>query len=67
MKYFNLDLIATALLVIAGLNAGVNAVFDYNAVGEIMSGDVSTVFYGLVGISALYAIAARMGWIGEEA
>jgi uncharacterized membrane protein YuzA (DUF378 family) len=66
MKHFNLELIATVLLVVAGLNAGISAVFDYNAIGEITNGDVSTVFYGLVGLSALYAIADRMGWVGSE-
>lgn len=65
-KYFNLDAIAMFLLVIAGLNAGVNAVFEYNAIGEVLTGDLSTVFYALVGVSALYAIADRMGWVGNE-
>ncbi|MEO6867242.1 MAG: DUF378 domain-containing protein [Gaiellales bacterium] len=68
MKHFNLDLIAMALLVIAGLNAGVNAVFSYNTIGKVLTnGDVSNVFYGLVGLAALYAIADRMGWVGDEA
>lgn len=67
MKHFNLETIAMALLVVAGLNAGVSAVFDYNVIGEFMTGTVSTVFYALVGISALYAVADRMGWIGSEA
>lgn len=67
MKHFNIETIAMALLVIAGLNAGVNAVFEFNAIGEIMSGTVSTVFYALVGLSALYAVADRMGFIGGEA
>ena len=67
MKYFNLDTIAMFLLVIAGLNAGVNAVFDYNVVGQVISGNVSTIFYALVGLSAVYALADRMGIIGDEA
>ena len=67
MKYFNMDTAAMFLLVVAGLNAGVNAVFEYNAIGEVLNGDISTVFYALVGLSALYAIADRMGWVGNEA
>ncbi|MCW2962457.1 MAG: hypothetical protein JWM25_1887 [Thermoleophilia bacterium] len=66
MKLFNLETIAMFLLVIGGLNAGVNAVFEYNVLGEIMSSGVSTVFYALVGLSAVYAIADRMGLVGAE-
>lgn len=66
MKYFNLDTIAMFLLVIGGLNAGVNAVFDYDTLGQIMSSGVSTVFYALVGLSALYALAGQMGWVGSD-
>lgn len=67
MKHINLETIALALLVIAGLNAGVSAMFDYNLLGELMTGTVSTVFYGLVGLAALYAVADRMGFIGSDA
>ena len=66
MKHFNIDAIALFLLVIGGLNAGVNAVFDYDTLGQIMNSDVSTVFYALVGLSAIYALADRMGWVGAE-
>ncbi|MCW2956567.1 MAG: hypothetical protein JWO69_1436 [Thermoleophilia bacterium] len=66
MKLFNLETIAMFLLVIGGLNAGVNAVFEFNALGEIMSSSVSTVFYALVGLSAVYAIADHIGWVGSE-
>lgn len=66
MKFFNLDLIAMVLLVVGGLNAGISAVFDYDALGDIMTGNVSTVFYALVGLSAVYAICDRMGWLGAE-
>jgi uncharacterized membrane protein YuzA (DUF378 family) len=66
MKNFHLDAIAMVLLVLAGLNAGISAVFDYDAIGELISGNVSTVFYALVGLSAVYAIADRMGMIGSH-
>ncbi len=66
MKYFNIDTIAMALLMIAGLNAGVSAVFDYDALGQVLNGGVSTAFYALVGLSACYAIAERMGVIGAH-
>ena len=66
MKYFNIDTIAMFLLMIAGLNAGVNAVFDYDVIGQVISGGVSTAFYALVGLSALWAIADRMGVLGSH-
>ncbi|MCB0879784.1 MAG: DUF378 domain-containing protein [Thermoleophilia bacterium] len=64
MKYFNIDTIAMFLLMVAGLNAGVNAVFDYDVIGQVISGGVSTAFYALVGLSAVWAIADRMGILG---
>jgi uncharacterized membrane protein YuzA (DUF378 family) len=66
MKFLNIDTIAMFLLMIAGLNAGVNAVFSYDVIGMVLSGGVSTVFYALVGLSALYAIADRTGVLGSE-
>ena len=66
MKNFHLDTIAMVLLVLAGLNAGISAVFDYDAIGGVISGNVSTAFYALVGLSAVYAIADRMGMIGSH-
>ena len=66
MKHFNIDMIAMVLLVVAGLNAGISAVFDYDALGQVLNGGVSTAFYALVGLSACYAIAERMGVIGSH-
>ena len=66
MKFFNIDMIAMVLLVVAGLNAGISAVFDYDALGQVLNGGVSTAFYALVGLSACYAIAERMGVIGSH-
>lgn len=66
MKFFNIDTIAMFLLIIAGLNAGVSAVFDYNVLGQVITGSVSTVFYALVGLSAVYALADRMGVLGSS-
>jgi uncharacterized membrane protein YuzA (DUF378 family) len=66
MKFLNIDTIAMFLLMIAGLNAGVNAVFDYDVIGQVLSGGVSTAFYALVGLSAVYALAERMGVIGAS-
>ena len=65
-KFLNIDTIAMFLLMIAGLNAGVSAVFDYDVIGQVISGGVSTAFYALVGLSALYALADRMGVLGSE-
>ncbi len=66
MKNFRLDAIAMFLLMIAGLNAGISAVFDYDVLGQVISGGVSTAFYALVGLSAVYAIADRWGLIGSH-
>jgi uncharacterized membrane protein YuzA (DUF378 family) len=66
MKFFNIDTIAMFLLMIAGLNAGINAVFSYDVLGQVLTGGISTAFYALVGLSALYAIADRMGVLGSE-
>lgn len=66
MKHLNIETIAMFLLIVGGLNAGVDAVFDFNALGEVMNSSVSTVFYALVGLSAVYALAGHMGWVGAE-
>lgn len=67
MKHINLDTIALFLLVIGGLNAGIAAVFGYDAIGMVMAGGLSTAFYALVGMSAIYALAAHMGWVAGDA
>lgn len=65
MKLPNIDTVAMYLLILGGLNAGVNAVFDYNAIGTIAgSGSVNTVIYALMGLSAVYMLAGRWGVIG---
>lgn len=66
MKHFSIDTIAMVLLVVAGLNAGVSAVFDYDVLGQVISGGVATAFYALVGLSAVYAIADHMGIMGAQ-
>lgn len=66
MKSLHLDTIAIVLLMIAGLNAGVTAVFDYDALGQVLSGGVSTAFYALVGMAALYALADHAGVMGTS-
>ena len=37
-----------------------------DALGQILNGGVSTAFYALVGLSAVYAIAERAGVIGSH-
>jgi uncharacterized membrane protein YuzA (DUF378 family) len=62
MKFPSLETIAMFLLMIGGLNAGVNAVFDYDTIGQVIGhSNVSTVFYALVGLAACWAFADRMG------
>jgi hypothetical protein len=51
--------IALALVIIGGLNWGLVGLFDYNLIGMILGGDMSTlsrVVYDLVGLSALYML-----------
>lgn len=51
-----IDWIALVLLIIGGLNWGLN-VFDYNIVELIFgAGTLAKIVYALVGISALYTI-----------
>jgi uncharacterized protein len=62
-----LDVVAGALLVVGGLNWGLVAIAEFDLVawifGEEFGGTTaaSRVVYGLVGVSAIYAIAAAAG------
>jgi uncharacterized membrane protein YuzA (DUF378 family) len=68
MKLPSIDTAALFLLIIGGLNAGVDAVFEYNAIGELLgSGTAATVAYALMGMSAIYMLATHMGWVGDNA
>jgi uncharacterized membrane protein YuzA (DUF378 family) len=62
-----LDVLAGALLVVGGLNWGLVAIAEFDLVAWIFGEDfgatnvASRVVYGLVGVAALYAIAAVAG------
>ena len=62
-----LDYIAGTLLVVGGLNWGLVAIAEFDLVAWIFGKDfgatttVSRVVYGLVGLSAVYAVAAFFG------
>jgi uncharacterized membrane protein YuzA (DUF378 family) len=62
-----LDLLAGALLVVGGLNWGLVAIAEFDLVAWIFGKEfggtsaASRVVYGLVGIAAIYAIAAVAG------
>jgi uncharacterized protein len=62
-----LDLLAGALLVVGGLNWGLVAIARFDLVawifGEEFGGTnaASRIVYGLVGVAAIYAIAAATG------
>jgi uncharacterized membrane protein YuzA (DUF378 family) len=62
-----LDLLAGALLVVGGLNWGLVAIAEFDLVAWIFGEDfgrtsaASRVVYGLVGVAAIYAIAAVAG------
>jgi uncharacterized membrane protein YuzA (DUF378 family) len=65
MKLPTVDTMALFLLIIGGLNAGIDAVADYNVIGQLVDAGsaANTVVYALVGLSALYVLADRMGWM----
>jgi len=70
MKVPSIETTAMYLLILGGLNAGVNAIFDYNAIGHLASASnstVSTVLYALMGLAALWMVANRAGFIGDDA
>jgi uncharacterized membrane protein YuzA (DUF378 family) len=62
-----LDLLAGTLLIVGGLNWGLVAIAKFDLVAWIFGEDfggttaASRVVYGLVGLSAVYAIAALVG------
>ena len=62
-----LDTIAAALLIVGGLNWGLVALAEWDLVATITGDDfgqtnpVSRLVYGLVGASAVYAIARLAG------
>ena len=59
-----LDVLAGALLIVGGLNWGLVAIAEFDLVAWVFSEDfgatnaASRIVYGLVGVSAIYAIAA---------
>ena len=54
----NIDLIATVLLVVAGLNMGMVTFFNYDMLAQLVgaSGTMHQVLYGAVGLSGLYYV-----------
>jgi uncharacterized membrane protein YuzA (DUF378 family) len=56
-----LDVIASVLLVVGGLNWGLWGAFEFDLVATVFGGNtafLSKVVYGLVGLSAIYQAAA---------
>lgn len=53
---------ALALVIIGGLNWGLVGFFDYNLVDMLFGADsaLSRIVYGLVGLSAIYVIVAKL-------
>jgi uncharacterized membrane protein YuzA (DUF378 family) len=62
-----LDVLAGALLVVGGLNWGLVAIAEFDLVAWVFGEDfggtttASRLVYGLVGVAALYVIAAAAG------
>ena len=62
-----LDVLAGALLIIGGLNWGLVAIAEFDLVAWVFSEDfgdtnaASRIVYALVGVAAIYAIAAIAG------
>ena len=61
-----LDIVAAALLIVGGLNWGLVAVAEFDLVATLVglefgeTNAVSRIVYGLVGVSAVYAIASLL-------
>jgi hypothetical protein len=54
-----LDIIATVLLVVGGLNWGLWGLFQYDVVASLLGGNTALLgkaVYGLVGLAAVYQI-----------
>ena len=62
-----LDLLATVLLIVGGLNWGLVAIGEFDLVATLFGLDfgetnaATRVVYGLVGLAAVYAIAVLVG------
>ena len=62
-----LDLLAATLLIVGGLNWGLVAIAEFDLVAWMFGEEfgatnvASRIVYGLVGVSALYGIAALLG------
>lgn len=69
MKVPYIDTFAFFMLVIGGLNAGFAALADYNIIGHLLGGGsmASTVFYVFMGLSAVYMLADRWGFLKSDA
>jgi uncharacterized membrane protein YuzA (DUF378 family) len=57
-----IEIAAAALLVIAGLNCGLIALFQYDMIATVFGAAIgpvvlSRLFFGLVGVAALYQVA----------
>jgi uncharacterized membrane protein YuzA (DUF378 family) len=63
----SLNTVAAALLIVGGLNWGLVAIAEFDLVAWIFGEDFGTtnagsrIVYGLVGLAAVYAIAALLG------
>jgi uncharacterized membrane protein YuzA (DUF378 family) len=68
-----LDLLAGTLLIVGGLNWGLVALAEFDLVAWIFGEEFGTtnaasrIVYGLVGVAALYGIAALLGRRSETA
>jgi uncharacterized membrane protein YuzA (DUF378 family) len=68
-----LDLLAAVLLIVGGLNWGLVALAEFDLVAWIFGEEFGTtnvasrIVYGLVGLSAVYGIAALLGRRAETA
>ncbi len=62
-----LDVVAAALLIVGGLNWGLVAIAEFDLVAWLFGEDFGTtnaatrIVYGLVGLAAVYGIAALLG------
>ena len=64
-----IDSLTIALLVVVGLNCGLIALAQFDLIAATLGAALGTstmalsrLFFGLVGIAALYRVAVLMGW-----
>ncbi len=62
-NYHTINLIATILLIVGGLNWGLIGLFEFDLIGVVFHEMLSRVIFVLVGLSAVFRIAM---WLNHK-